>query len=87
MAFRIAPPTPPAEAGFAVIANPAHGPATAAQLRARAHAAKAAWHEQEARRSPKEKVAILLRLQREVLPILRTRRGLAPHEKPWPIDP
>lgn len=75
MASRIAPPTPPAE------------PVTAAQGRECAHAAKAAWHAQEARRSPKEKVAILLRLQREVLPILRARRGLAPHEKPWPIDP
>jgi hypothetical protein len=56
-------------------------------LRRAAFAAKAAWHREQAALTPKEKVAILLRLQREVLPILAARRPLAPHERPWPILP
>lgn len=48
---------------------------------------KADWHRQQARLSPEEKVAILLRLQVEVLPILRARRRLEPWERPWEIRP
>jgi hypothetical protein len=59
----------------------------ARELRERAFAEKDAWHRAEAAKSPVEKVAILLQLQREVLPILRARRPLAPHERPWPIRP
>jgi hypothetical protein len=59
----------------------------AAPLRETAFAAKRKWHAAEAARSPQEKVAILLRLQREILPILRARRALLPHEKPWDIAP
>jgi hypothetical protein len=59
----------------------------AESLRAQAFVAKRAWHAEQAALSPREKVAILLRLQREILPILRSRRPLAPHERPWPIQP
>jgi len=59
----------------------------ARKLRERAFAEKRAWHRDEAAKSPVEKVAILLELQREILPILRARRPLAPHERPWTIRP
>lgn len=62
-------------------------PDRARELRERAFAEKDAWHRAEAARTPVEKVAILLELQREILPILRARRPLAPHERPWPIRP
>lgn len=59
----------------------------ASELRERAFAEKRAWHRTEAARSPVEKIALLLELQREILPILRARRALAPHERPWTIRP
>ncbi len=59
----------------------------AARWRADAFAAKRVWHRVESGRTPREKVERLLRLQREILPILRTRRDLLPHEQPWPILP
>jgi len=62
-------------------------PDRASELRERAFAEKRAWHIAEASKSPVEKVAILLQLQREILPILRSRRPLAPHERPWTIRP
>ena len=60
---------------------------TAERTRDRAYAAERAWHEAQAELPVKEKVAIPLRLQREILPILRSRRPLEPHERPWDILP
>jgi hypothetical protein len=59
----------------------------AAALRSRAFAAKREWHQAQAEGSPRAKIEILLRLQREIVPILRARRELLPHEKPWTILP
>ena len=56
-------------------------------LREDAFVAKSAWHAESAALTPREKVEILLRLQREILPILGARRPLAAHEKPWAIRP
>ena len=56
-------------------------------LREAAIADARARHLAAAALSPPEKVALLLRLQREIHPILRARRPLAPHERPWPIRP
>lgn len=55
--------------------------------RSTAFAAKREWHASQAALPPREKVERLLRLQREILPILRQRRPLLPHERPWPIRP
>jgi hypothetical protein len=55
--------------------------------RVAALAAKRAWHASQAALPPRAKVERLLRLQREILPILRRRRALLPHERPWPIEP
>ena len=55
--------------------------------RKRAFAAKRDRHRARAALSPVEKIAELLRLQKEILPILRSRRPLAPHERPWEIRP
>jgi len=49
--------------------------------------AKARWHREQARLPLKEKVRILLALQRQDLPLLARHRKLKPWERPWPIDP
>jgi hypothetical protein len=49
--------------------------------------AKALWHRWQAGLPLKEKVRILLELQRQDLPLLKRRRPLKPWEKPWEIEP
>jgi hypothetical protein len=51
------------------------------------YAAKAAWHRAQAALPVREKVAILLAMQRAYLPLLARLRPLQPHERPWPIEP
>lgn len=48
---------------------------------------KRAWHEEQARLPLREKVRILLDLQRQELPLLTRRRPLQPWERPWDIAP
>lgn len=48
---------------------------------------KARWHRAQAALPIREKVRILLELQRQELPLLEKQRPLRPWEKPWPIDP
>ena len=54
---------------------------------ARIFVAKKEWHHRQAALSPVEKVRILLRLQRDDLPLLRRHRALKPWERPWDIEP
>jgi hypothetical protein len=49
--------------------------------------AKAEWHRQQAQKPIKEKVRILLELQRQDLPLIRRHRQLEWWERPWPISP
>jgi hypothetical protein len=49
--------------------------------------AKAAWHRAQASLPIRDKVRILLELQRHDLPLIRKRRVLRSWEKPWPIEP
>ena len=49
--------------------------------------AKRAWHRRQASLPLREKVRILLELQRQELPLLRKQRALRPWERPWPIEP
>ena len=49
--------------------------------------AKKEWHRSQAALPPVEKVRILLRLQRDDLPLIRRHRGLKPWERPWDIEP
>ncbi|MCP3960892.1 MAG: hypothetical protein GY719_23855 [bacterium] len=49
--------------------------------------AKRAWHRQQARLPIKEKVRILLELQRQDLPLLARHRQLEWWERPWNIEP
>jgi hypothetical protein len=46
-----------------------------------------AWHQQQARLPFREKVRILLELQRQELPLLKRLRRLQPWERPWEIEP
>ena len=49
--------------------------------------AKAEWHRQQAQKPIKEKVRILLELQRQDLPLIRRHRQLEWWERPWPVSP
>ena len=48
---------------------------------------KARWHRAQAALPIREKVRILLELQRQELPLIERHRPLRPWEKPWPIEP
>jgi hypothetical protein len=49
--------------------------------------AKREWHRAQARLPLREKVRILLDLQRQDLPLIAHRRPLRSWERPWPIEP
>ena len=53
----------------------------------RAFEAKRRWHREQAALPLKEKVRILLDLQRHDLPRIRRLRPLKKWERPWPIEP
>jgi hypothetical protein len=49
--------------------------------------AKLSWHRAQARLPVREKVRILLELQRQELPLVARHRLLRSWERPWPIEP
>ena len=49
--------------------------------------AKAAWHREQARLPLKEKVRILLDLQKQDYELLKRHRKLKWYEKPWDVEP
>jgi hypothetical protein len=49
--------------------------------------AKRRWHREQAALPLKEKVRILLALQRQDLSLIQRQRPLRPWERPWPIEP
>ena len=49
--------------------------------------AKVSWHRAQARLPLREKVRILLELQRQELPLVARHRPLRSWERPWPIEP
>lgn len=53
----------------------------------RIFAAKREWHKTQAQLPIKEKVRILLKMQRDDYPLLKARGVLRPWEKPWNIEP
>jgi hypothetical protein len=53
----------------------------------RAFESKARWHQQQVALPLKEKVRILLQLQRLDLPLLARQRPLRAWERPWAIEP
>lgn len=54
---------------------------------ARQYARKRQWHRAQAQLPIKEKVRILLEMQKRELPLLARHRPLKQHEKPWDIEP
>ena len=48
---------------------------------------KEKWHRAQASLPIREKVRILLELQRQDLPLLAKQRPLRAWEKPWPVEP
>ena len=63
--------------------RPRPAPALLASLRK----GKSSLHRQRASMSLREKVELVLELQRACLPLLEKQRRLAPWERPWPITP
>lgn len=51
------------------------------------HERKRMWHQAQAQLSLREKVRILLELQRQDLPLLERQRPLKDWERPWNITP
>ncbi len=49
--------------------------------------AKREWHRVQARLPLRDKIRILLDLQRQDLPLIARRRPLRRWEHPWPIEP
>lgn len=49
--------------------------------------AKAEWHRRQARLPLREKVRILLELQRQDYPLVKRHRRLEWWEEPWTIEP
>ena len=45
------------------------------------------WHREQAALPLREKVRILLELQRQDLPLIARRRPLRPWERPWDVTP
>ena len=48
---------------------------------------KRAWHRAQAAAPLREKVRILLELQRQDLPLIARQRPLRPWERPWDVTP
>jgi hypothetical protein len=48
---------------------------------------KMRWHRDQAALPLKEKVRILLEMQRQELSLIERQRPLKPWERPWPIEP
>jgi len=59
---------------------------TPALLEAQARA-KARWRREMAARPLREKIGLLLEMQRRLHPILRQRRAMQWWEQPWDIEP
>ena len=57
------------------------------ELMSRLRQAKADLHSRRRQMSLKEKVAMVLELQRIYLPLLKRRRPLLSWERPWDIEP
>ena len=55
--------------------------------RARLFDVKREWHSRQAQRPLKEKVRVLLELQRQDLPLIARQRPLRAWERPWSIEP
>ena len=49
--------------------------------------AKTEWHRRQARLPVRDKVRILLELQRQDYPLLRQHRALEWWERPWEVEP
>jgi hypothetical protein len=57
------------------------------ELMSRLHQAKAELHARRTQMSLKEKVAMVIELQRIDFPLLKRRRHPASWERPWNIEP
>jgi len=52
-----------------------------------AYEAKRKWREEQRHLPIKEKMRILIEMQKADLPLIAAKRPLKPHERVWPVDP
>jgi hypothetical protein len=68
--------------------NPRAGRARPSEeLLTRQREAKARWRHELARRPFREKVAIMLEMQKRLYPVLQNRQPMQWWQRPWNIDP
>ena len=53
----------------------------------KAYHAKTAWHQEQRKLPIKEKMRILIELQKHDLPLIARQRPLKSWERPWDIEP
>jgi hypothetical protein len=64
-----------------------HRPRPTPELLEAQRQAKARWRREMAARPLREKIRVLLEMQRQLYPILRQRRAMQWWEHPWDIEP
>ncbi len=57
------------------------------EYNARQYLKKREWHRAQAQLPIKEKMRLMLEMQKRVLPMIARRRPLKWYEKPWDIEP
>jgi hypothetical protein len=57
------------------------------ELVRRQREAKARWRHEVARRPFREKVAMMLEMQKRLYPVLQKQRPMQSWQRPWSIDP
>jgi len=62
-------------------------PETAEEHNQRIYAGKKDYHRRQAQLPIKEKMRIMLEMQKRVLPLIAKHRPLKWYEKPWEIEP
>ena len=62
-------------------------PETSEEYNRRMYAAKREWHRHQAQLPVKEKMRLMLEMQKRVLPLIARQRPLHWWEKPWDIEP
>jgi hypothetical protein len=63
------------------------GAMNATELREHTISSKADWHRVQAQLPIREKVRILIEMQKQDLELLRRHRPLKYYEKPWDVEP
>jgi hypothetical protein len=70
-----------------MVRAPERRPRASPELMAALHASKLKFHRERTQMSLREKISVILHLQRLCLPLIKRHRRLAAWEHPWTITP